>query len=161
MRKCRCLVLLVVLLACMCACTPNDPVLESLGDYQQKRLYTEGGFQDCTDYGVYTYAYSEQEMQTLQSNGYFSAIAPENMENILSYLDDFDSWVEIYSRKDTSELAEHFDFDRQIIHEGDYICIQTKEGASIGDGVYGKFDNYTVYFFDVESATLYYFHNNI
>lgn len=159
MKKCCILVLTAVLLACMCACVPSDPVLESLGEYQEKIMYTEGGFQDYTDYGIYTYA--EQDAQTLQSNKYFSAIAPEDLENILSYLDDFESWVEVFrSGTDASELADHYQFDRQIINEGDYICIQTKEETSSVDSTYGKFDNYTVYFFDVETSTLYYFHNN-
>ena len=43
-----------------------------------------------------------------------------------------------------------------------YRCTEeTKEGKEIEDSKYGKFDDYSVYFFDAETLTLYYIHNNI
>ena len=47
------------------------------------------------------------------------------------------------------------------ISEGDYVLIETKEGKPIGDSFYGKYDNYSVYFFDTDSCVLYYLHSNI
>lgn len=46
-------------------------------------------------------------------------------------------------------------------NEGDYARIATKEGEKIGDSKYQKYDNYSIYFFDTETLTLYYIHNNI
>ena len=54
----------------------------------------------------------------------------------------------------------YFIFDYEIIDENDYVRIKTSEGEPIGDREYGKYDNYDVYFFDVESLTLYYIHSN-
>ena len=63
--------------------------------------------------------------------------------------------------KSESRLDE-YDFDTSVINEGDYVKIVTKEGQPInGDSTYGKYDNYSIYFFDIETLTLYYIHNNI
>ena len=53
------------------------------------------------------------------------------------------------------------DFDVNSITENDYVRIVTKEGTPIGDSIYGRFDNYSVFLFDSETLTLYYIHNNI
>jgi len=54
-----------------------------------------------------------------------------------------------------------YDFDINTVSEGDYVRIKTKEGKKIGNGKYSKFDNYTIYFYDIQSNTLYYIHSNI
>ena len=61
----------------------------------------------------------------------------------------------------SQEREKEYDFDINLITEGDYVKIKTKEGKKIGNSKYGKFDDYSVYFFDVETLTLYYIHNNI
>ena len=61
----------------------------------------------------------------------------------------------------SQEREKEYDFDINLITEGDYVKIKTKEGKEIGNYKYGKFDDYSVYFFDVETLTLYYIHNNI
>ncbi len=43
-------------------CTPSDAVIDSLPAYQDMVMYTEGGFQDSTDYaitiiGIWMYQY--------------------------------------------------------------------------------------------------------
>ena len=73
------------------------------------------------------------------------------------FIEDFEGWVEACG----GELKENYDFDKTIITDGDFFYIDTKEGESIGQGTYGKFDNYSVYYFDVDAQILYYFHNNI
>ena len=54
-----------------------------------------------------------------------------------------------------------YNFDQTIIAEGDYIKVITKEGQTKNGKKYQRFDDYTVYFFDVETYTLYYIHGNI
>ena len=56
MRKCIMLAaLLAVLLALSsCAETRYDAVALSLGQYENMEYYTDGGFQDHTDYAKYT-----------------------------------------------------------------------------------------------------------
>ena len=82
----------------------------------------------------------------------YKKISSDDIENIRSYFDDFYGVI---------RLEGIYDFDTSIITEGDYVRIETKEGEEIGDSTYGKYDNYSVYFFDRETLTLYYIHNNI
>ena len=51
-----------------------------------------------------------------------------------------------------------YDFDVNIISDGDYFIIKTKNQD---DSWYDLYDNYSVYFFDFESHILYYIHFNI
>ena len=130
-------------------------VIASLPDYESKELYTNDGFQDYTDYAKYTY--DNISIQDLESSEYFTITTADDVEEILLYIDDFEGWVEACG----GELQENYDFDKSIVSEGDYFCIETKEGEPIGQRTYRKFENYDVYYFDFDTQILYYFHNNI
>lgn len=160
MRKFFVIILLCALILSLLGCASSDAVIDSLPTYQDMVMYTEGGFQDYTDYAIYSYG--DLDEPALDNSKYFLKITSDDIENILSYIDNFEQWVEVFkSGSDESELATHYAFDESIIGENDYIYIRTKEGAPIGNSTYGKFDNYSIYFFDVDTNTLYYFHNNI
>ena len=59
-------------------------------------------------------------------------------------------------------LARKYSFDRNVqINKGDYYYIYTLEGKPIGNSKYRKFDNYDVYYVDIETKTVYYIHANI
>ena len=62
---------------------------------------------------------------------------------------------------DAADRTEEYDFDDSCISAGDYFYIKTKEGEAIGNSKYEKFDDYYVYFYDTELATLFYIHSNI
>ncbi len=47
-----------------------------------------------------------------------------------------------------------YDFDTEIITEGDYYCILDESDHA------AQRDMYYVYFYDVSTHTLYYIHNN-
>ena len=130
-------------------------VIASLPDYESKEFYTNDGFQDHTDYAEYTY--DNVSIQDLESSGYFKITTDDVVEEILLYIDDFEGWVEACG----GELVENYDFDKIVVAEGDFFYIDSKEGEPIVQGTYGKFDNYSVYYFDVDAQILYYFHNNI
>jgi hypothetical protein len=59
------------------------------------------------------------------------------------------------------DRAGEYDFDTKCMTGGDFVLIESKEGVSDGNIVYGKYDNYNIYYFDTDSNILYYFHNNI
>ena len=61
----------------------------------------------------------------------------------------------------TSNRLNEYDFLNDYISEGDYFYIKTKEGEKIGNSYYGKYDNYTIYFFDTDQNILYYIHSNM
>ncbi len=163
MKRLLAMILFCFLMLSLFGCTPSDSVIDSLPKYQDMVKYTEGGFQDFTDYAIYNYG--DLNVSALDNSPYFQKIYPGDVENILSYIENFEKWVEGFkSGSDKSELAAHYAFDETIIGENDYIYIKTKEGTAIGNSsniTYGKFDNYSIYFFDADTNTLYYFHNNI
>ena len=149
--------LVCVLVLFLSSCGQDNAVILSLPQYQSKELYTEGVWQDFTDFGVYTF--SPFDEAKLEENLYFEKVT--DVESILSYIDNFEDWVA--QCQDGAELAENYHFDKTWIDETDYIFIDTEEGKQIGncDRTYGKFDNYDIYFFDTDAWTLYYFHSNI
>ena len=150
------LIVVLLLILLLVGCGSYDAVLLSLPEYTQKEFYTEGVWQDFTDYGVYTFAPFDKT--NLEENLYFEKVT--DVESILSYIENFEGWVA--QCQDGAELPENYHFDKTWIDETDYIVIDTEEGKQIGnsDRTYGKFDNYDIYFFDTDAWTLYYFHNN-
>lgn len=62
---------------------------------------------------------------------------------------------------EAADLVNNYHFSRDDIDESDYLYIYDRDGEAIGDGAYSKYDYYNVYFFDSQTTTLYYFHNNI
>ena len=147
--------LAILLLLSLCGCIYQDPVLASLPDYKNEVFYTSGGFQDYTDYAKYTY--DSITLENLEASKYFARTSAEDVEEILLHIDDFERWVEAIG----GELKANYDFDKTLVTEGDFFYIKTKAGQPIGNGTYDKFDNYSLYYFDIDAQILYYFHNNI
>lgn len=134
---------------------PEDKVLASLGEYKSYVFYTEGEFQDFTDYAKYYY-----DSIDLTDNEYFSEIEHSDIDVLNEHLDDFESWIETYREGDaTRKIVVNYDFDRSLIDYEDYLYIYS-EKHTLDDG-YILLVNYDIYFFDVQTHTLYYFHNNI
>ncbi|MDY3928393.1 MAG: hypothetical protein SOZ34_03415 [Clostridia bacterium] len=79
-----------------------------------------------------------------------------DIDNIKSYFENYEEFVS------GTEFAEKYSFDKNVqINKGDYYYIYTLEGKPIGNSKYRKFDNYDVYYVDIETKTVYYIHANI
>ncbi len=95
------------------------------------------------------------ENPNLEENPYFKPIASTSVSNLFKLIDDFEGWVENYKNGEgDNELTLNYDFDSSVISNDDFLYIDGKY-----DG--GVWWSYDVYFFDYETNTLYYFHNNI
>lgn len=93
---------------------------------------------------------------------YFKPVTAESKNELLGYIDNFENWVNVTREgDDDNTLVVNYHFSRADIDESDYLYISDRDGEAIGDGVYSKYDSYNVYFFDSQTTTLYYFHNNI
>lgn len=143
--------LLIILMFAMTGCSQSKMVGIPDGYIDKEEYYDKDGFQDYTDYAKYVY----DSKDVIISNEDYKKLKQDDIQNIVGYFEDFSVLME------SADRLSEFDFDINNINEGDYIKIKTKEGQKIGNGKYGKYDNYSVYFFDVESLTLYYIHNNI
>ena len=150
-------VVVLILAISLSACTtPENKVLNSLGEYKSHEFYTEGAFQDYTDYAKYYY-----DSVNFTDNEYFSKIGQADIDVLNEHLDDFESWIETYRGGDaTREIVVNYDFDRSVIDHKDYLYVESEKYDPWDDGNM-VLANYDVYFFDTQTNTLYYFHNNI
>ena len=134
----------------------SDKILRSLGKPLSQEVYTDGDFQDFTDYGIYRY-----DNIDFYSNKHFKPITEDDKKEILTYIDNFEGWIDsIKNITPEAEIVVHYKFDRSIIDENDYFYIDDKSNY---EELYKdhKYANYDVYFFDVDQQILYFFHNNI
>ena len=141
-------IFLFLLLLAGCVTAPNK-VLSSLPGKGDGMLYTHGKFQDYTDYGKYVYP--ELCEEALGGNSYFQRVKIEDISVIKGYLEDFEKWVDLAGECDDCSLAENYDFDVQIIREGDWFYLDND----------ASYENYSLYYICMNSKTVYYFHNNI
>ena len=135
----------------LCSCDiPVDNVLHSLGNYETKEYYTSGGFQDYTDYAKYTY-----KDINLVGSKYFKQINDANEHDLISHIGNFEDWIDTIGENDPhNEVVMAYDFDFSVISNDDYFYIYDDPND-------GGYYYYNVYLVDVETNTLYYFHNNI
>lgn len=142
-------------LTAMATCSGSKQIIDSLGKYEDKEIYTYGSFQDYTDYEKYYFTSS-----TTPYNSYFKPIADGGTSDLYACLDDFENLIRSYLEKDpVPKIAVHYDFDRSIIGKDDYFYLECEK--ALADGEIEIFTSYDIYFFDTQSKTLYYFHNNI
>ncbi len=150
-RKAAFLFVLLMLLS-FSSCTRRDNVLRSVGRCESEQVWTHGGFQDYTDFGIYTFSSSVD----LSNNRYFSPVKEEDIETIGEYVTYFEGCVEtICTMVDPEdELVVNYAFDRAVIDTEDYFYIYE-------DDNYSEFGNFDLWFFDVQTDTLYFFHDNM
>lgn len=132
-------------------------VIISLGKAMSVQRYSCAGFGDSTDYGIYTFPGASPG-----ESEYFKPVTAESETELLGYIDEFEQVIDSLRDGDEgADLVNNYRFSRDDIDESDYLYIYDREGKPIGDGAYSKYDYYNVYFFDSQTTTLYYFHNNI
>ena len=151
MKKALAIVMVIVAL-CLSACsfaktTPTDEVVVSLGEYKSKAVYHNGRIGDFTDYIKYVY-----EGVSLVENDFFERITEGRKEELITYIQNFEVWVGITKENNPdAELVLGYDFDVSFISDDDYLYICDESGSF-------DFSLYKIYFFDMETMTLYFFY---
>lgn len=141
-------ILIIFGIVYLIASSEPDPV-ESIGSYESSEFYTSGGFQDYTDYAKYLYNEADFE-----GNEYFVQINSDEKENLLTYIEDFEDWIDAVGESaPNNKLVREYDFDASLISSDDYVYISFLYEDN-------PMRNYDVYFFDSGTMTLFYFHNN-
>lgn len=157
MKKALSAIMILCLLCALLSCTQQGKVLKSIGKYDSEDFYTNGGFQDYTDYAKYRY-----KSVDLEDNEYFSLMNEDDIQKLNLYINNFENRVATIGDGDaTNELVVNYDFDRSMIDTDDCYYIYDKMGTPIGESEYQQFDSYDVYFLDFQTNTVYYFHSNI
>ena len=132
-------------------------VIASLGRAMSVQRYSCAGFGDSTDFGIYTFPGASPG-----ESEYFKPVTAESETELLGYIDEFEQVIDSLRDGDEgADLVNNYRFSRADIDGSDYLYIYDREGKPIDDGAYSKYDYYNVYFFDSQTAALYYFHNNI
>ena len=145
----------VLVLSIVSRTVPEDKVVVSLGEYENREFFTSGGSQDYTDYAKYYYSSAN-----VAENKYLKQIQETEFATINMHFNDFEGWIETIKRSDASnEVVINYDFDRKIIDTEDFIYIDSEE-HTWSDG-HTSLISYNIYFFDAQTQVLYYFHNNI
>ena len=128
----------------------EDKVIRTLGKYETEEYFVSDGFKDYTAYAKYTYKNTD-----ISNNKYFEKITDTSKEDLMAHIEDFENWIQTIKESESdSEVVLGYDFDSSIISENDYLYIYD-------DPNYREFGNYNVYFFDIETKVLYYFHNDV
>ncbi|MBQ8895569.1 MAG: hypothetical protein IJY88_02110 [Clostridia bacterium] len=126
-----------------CVHVPNG-VIGSLGKYSDYEYHDCGGWQDVTVYAKYSF-----DEPAIENNKFFISVGDQKSE-IVDFLEHYKKWIDIHDSE--SELVKSYDFNTDYIDANDYFYI---------DGDIEKTSSGNLYFYDVESKVLYWFHNNI
>ncbi len=146
---------LLSLLFILSACQPSRRrILRSLGDCVSSEQYSSEGFQDYTDYAKYHIPNAK-----IADNRYLKRIDDAGQALLLECLEDFERWIATYRTHDpVPPIAAYYDFDRSCIDQEDYLYIDAER---FDDSESSSLASFNVYFFDTQTETLYYFHNNL
>jgi len=118
--------------------------LKELPRFRSKEIYSVDNFTDCTYYAKFTYRNVSEE--DLKNAEYFEKITEDNMEEILVFINGYESFINNIGGMD--EIKNSYDFDKEVINENDhYYTKKNGQGFIIA-----------LYYFDMESQNLYYFH---
>lgn len=124
-------------------------------DYISCEEYNGSGTETAElNYGKYLLE-SAKEMDDRVEPTNYDRVTRDDIQRIIPYFNDFSARMTDAGRSD------EYDFDPSVITAGDIVYVKTMEGRSYEDGVYGKYDSYTVYLFDRQSLTLYVIHSCI
>lgn len=132
------------------SCAPKTSYVYSkserinLPDYKKDEAFQEGWF-DFTDY--YKYYYEPADEEWFEKEAIFQKVVSESdIEYIVWFVDDFKREVST-----TKYYTKYYDFKKSQIKLGDYYHIDYKINE------YGNYDNFAIYYYDVEKAILYVF----
>ena len=130
----------------------ESPVLATLPEYKDSERYISDGFQDYTNYHKYYYDNSEKVKKKLENSIYFKPVSDEDFAEITAYFNNFEGWLQWV------DFEDKYDFDMKLVDKNDFWYVKSKYAQESEDE---KFYDYDLYFFDIQSMTLYYIHNNI
>ncbi len=133
----------------------ENPVIASLSKYDSCDRYYSDGFQDYTNYCKYYYKEQKHVIENLEKNQYFKSVTEKDIKELKSYFDNFKSCLEYVDYKD------EYDFQMDSIDTTDYFYIENKDTCEKYADYPDKYSAYDVYFFDVQTKTLFFIHTNI
>lgn len=123
------------------------------------------GFRDSTDYIKYNYNSNSEKL--FSDNEMYLKVNYSDINTLVEFYDNFKDWMS------TEDRENEFDMKKSCITEGDYYRIEnwwygntdsgshrlvkTEESEAVG---YSLLNYYNFYYYDTETSTLYYLHND-
>lgn len=133
----------------------ENPVVASLPKYDSSDCYYSDGFQDYTDFRKYYYREQKDIIEGVEESQYFKSVTTKDIEELKSYFDNFEKWLEYVDYKD------EYDFQKEYIDTTDYFYIENKDTSEKYTGYPDKYSAYNVYFFDMQTKILFFIHSSI
>ena len=135
------------------------PELKELPRFKSKEIYSVENFTDCTYYAKFTYKnVSVEDLKKAVES--FEKVTEDNAEKIMNSISEYESFISNINGMD--EVRNAYDFDKSVVNDGDYYYTESGEGFyQDEDGNFTDTGFITLYYFDIESQILYYFHNCI
>jgi len=130
----------------------EDKTVLDLPDYCDYDFYRDGVWREHIDYAKYYY--HDVDYADLDNSQYFQVIDKENIEEVRKYVKDFEEHGGLW---DDSEIDLNYDFKVDTVEIGDYFYVSDYANNEETRLHYKKFKCYDLYYFDVESKTLYFF----
>ena len=145
----------------------KNKITDSLPKYESAVLYQNSGSAELIKYGKYTY--SGVTDAELAKNQYFKKIDLETldiakMDALMDSAARFDILLGKLDAKDSASVADvatNFDFDFGSLGAPNYFYVETVTGGKIDESpAPDTCDELTIYYFEIETQTLYYFYAN-
>lgn len=112
--------------------------------YYDMTEYSDGVFQDYTHYNKYYY--KSKYDKEFKENKYYIEVNEDNIEELTNYIKSFGGWME--------NAPDVYDFNIESINKGDLFYQKIDEN-------YPPYGYIHIYYYDIETHTLYYMYNNI
>ena len=94
--------------------------------------------------------------EELEYHEEFKPVTDKATEYIASFFDDLEDWIE------DEDIYSEYDLDKSSIDSKDYFYIENVETYGGDDPDWkDEYRTYDVYYFDIQSMTLYYLHIDI
>ena len=143
--------------AILAGCGNSEDPKQVLQGYSGNESYSDGDETSTQqDFSIYIYDKSYDSKFSKDEN--YIKVTSKNKEDITGYFQDFDTWGT------TSSFSDNYNFKTDMITDGDYYCIADEKVniSSVGQRKAVKiYHEYSVYYYDTESHTLYYIHNDL
>lgn len=120
-----------------------------------KKSYRSYPGRDSVECRIYMYEDTKELREKLEYHKKLMPVTDNATEYIASFIDDFEETIE------DEDIYSDYNLDKSCIDYGDYFYIENVEiigGDTASKEIYRTYD---VYYFDIQSMTLYYLHIDI
>ncbi len=159
MKKAVSILILLVCLTVIADCnflgSVKEPgLIQLLPEYKNVQFYRGKGFQDYTQFGKYYY--DETVIKFINKEQAMLYVKDKaDVSKIINYFQNFKKWIE------NEDFKDKYDFNMENVTVGDYFYITNNYPNEDFDYNPEKYPTYNVYWFDTETLTMYFIHNNI